>query len=105
MLTVVILEDTEGQRRQQQDGDQVDQGHRAHRQISEVPDVLQAGDSTEHDHAEHGEAVDHDDGLGVLLAGDVLDVGLAIGVVRDQRGEGEQQNGDRHEAATPATDL
>ena len=52
----------------------------------------QAGHGPHHDHAQHGKAVNHHRQRRTA-ARQVLDVGFAVGVVSNHRGEGKQQDG------------
>lgn len=90
-MGAVVFQQAEGVFAEQDDGDEVADGHEAHEEVCQVPDEVEAGDGAEEDHEGDEETVgDERPGLG----GEVLDVGFAVVVVAQDAAVGKEEDGD-----------
>ena len=102
-LVVVVLGQLDGDAGEQQDGHQVDDGHQPHGDIRQSPHGRQFAHGSEHHHAQHEHPEQHQAALVVVL--EEHQVGLRIGVVRHDGGEGEEEDGCCDEDVATAAHL
>ena len=106
LLLVVVLQCLQRGDLDHQDAHDVQPGHRAHTDVAEAPGGAGGGHGAVGDGDEDQALQEADDRAaqqGVPeAAGEVHHVDLGHVVVRDDRGEGEERQSDRHEAGTQA---
>ena len=103
LLAAVVVEQTEGVASQEDDSHKVAGRKQSHAEVAETPYELERRKGAKEHHEASG--TDAIEGYHPCVVGNEPDVGLAVIVVADDAGEGEQENGDGHEDGTGGTDL
>lgn len=94
-LAMVVVGQLQRHPRQQQDGRQIGDGHQRHGSIRHFPHQRQLRQCAEHHHAQR-HAAENDQAARVVVL-EEYQVALGIGVVGDDRGKGEEEDGDGDE--------
>ena len=98
-LRRVVVERADGPLAQQENGEEVHDGHEAHEDVGQVPGKVEAVDGTEVDENDTGKA-EHGKQHGAAVL-DEAQVALGVEVVADEAREGECEDGERDDVDTP----
>ena len=103
LLLPIVVEEAEGILAQEEYGNEVAGGEEGHAEVDDTPYRVEGDESTEDDHHAAGaEAVEGEDAGATRHESDIS---LAIIVVADNAGIGEEEDGHGDKDAAPRTDL
>lgn len=102
LLRAIVFQQAEGVFAQQDDGDEVADGHHPHEEVGQVPHCAQAGYGAEENHGCHDDSVD---GERPGFLAEVLHVGFAIVVVAQHAAVGKEEDGYGYCNVAPGANL
>ena len=103
LLTAVVVEQTEGVATKEDDGNEVAGREEGHKEIDDVPDEFETGNSSKDDH--HASRTNAINGHYRRIRCDKTDIRLTVIVVADDAGEGEEEDGNGHKNRPCGTNL